>query len=108
MGSFSRLLRFLLWVLVLSWSLALLRRALIWVLRGPRPSDGGSNRAETPVGAPATITERRLVRDPVCGVYVAEVLAVPLHEAGEVVHFCSTACRDRYTESTKKFTANAS
>ncbi len=39
---------------------------------------------------------RRLVRDPVCGAHVAEVLSIPLREGGELLHFCSTACRDQY------------
>jgi YHS domain-containing protein len=39
---------------------------------------------------------RRLVRDPVCGAHVAEVLAIPLREGGELLHFCSIACRDEY------------
>jgi YHS domain-containing protein len=48
------------------------------------------------------------VRDPVCGMHVAEVLAVPLRESGELVHFCSTACRDKYlSESgTRRMAAN--
>jgi len=39
---------------------------------------------------------RRLVRDPACGAHVAEVLAIPLREGGELLHFCSIACRDEY------------
>jgi hypothetical protein len=27
---------------------------------------------------------------------VAEVLAIPLREGGELLHFCSIACRDEY------------
>jgi hypothetical protein len=27
---------------------------------------------------------------------VAEVLAIPLREGGELMHFCSTQCRDQY------------
>jgi YHS domain-containing protein len=51
-------------------------------------------------------TKRRLVRDPVCGVHVAEVLAIPLREGGETLHFCSIACRDQYVGSAKKLAAN--
>jgi YHS domain-containing protein len=40
---------------------------------------------------------RRLVRDPVCGAHVAEVLAIPLREGGELLHFCSVTCRDNYS-----------
>jgi YHS domain-containing protein len=58
---------------------------------------------------------RRLVRDPVCGAHVAEVLAIPLREGGDLLHFCSTACRDEYLvanagkskdANTKKIAAN--
>jgi len=38
--------------------------------------------------------------------HVAEVLAIPLREGEEVVHFCSTACRDRYLAEAKKLAAN--
>jgi hypothetical protein len=38
--------------------------------------------------------------------HVAEVLAVPLRESGELVHFCSTACRDKYVSSTERMAAN--
>jgi len=51
----------------------------------------------------------RLVRDPVCGVYVAEVLAIPLREGTQTVHFCSIACRDKYAGGrgmTEKMAAN--
>jgi YHS domain-containing protein len=99
MSFISRVIRFLFWLLVLSWSVALLRRLVAWMLRGGAP--------EAPPKAPtegvdvagssgAVGMARRLVRDPVCGAHVAEVLSIPLHEGGELLHFCSTACRDQY------------
>jgi YHS domain-containing protein len=112
MNFLTRVLRFVFWLLIVSWSVALLRRVVGWMLRGgssaPAGSVAGASAAgmrgatETPGGA------RRLVRDPVCGVHVAEVLAIPLREGGEVVHFCSKACRDKYAASTnaQKFAAN--
>ena len=51
-------------------------------------------------------TSRRLVRDPVCGTHVAEEVSIPLREGSELVHFCSTACRDAYTGSVRQFAAN--
>ena len=106
MGFLAQMLRFLFWVLVLSWSVSLVRRVVAWMLRGG-DAPSASNGATMPPGEQADVARRRLVRDPVCGVHVAEALAVPLRDGGEVVHFCSTACRDRYIESTKKFAANA-
>jgi hypothetical protein len=101
----ARIVRFLFWLLIVSWSVALLRRVLARMLRGAMPTqadqDAGSSTEGAGVGAApgdsqSGVAARRLVRDPVCGMHVAEVLAVPLRESGELVHFCSTACRDKY------------
>ena len=104
MSFLSRVMRFLFWVLILSWSVTLLRRAVAWMLRGgtaaPQQGTAGSSSNQD------VATTRRLVRDPVCGVHVAEVLAIPLREGGETLHFCSIACRDQYVGSAKKFAAN--
>ncbi len=37
-----------------------------------------------------------LKKDPVCGTYVSMVSSVREKVKGEVVYFCSTACRDRF------------
>jgi YHS domain-containing protein len=37
-----------------------------------------------------------LKKDPVCGTYVAVATSVKQTVGGEVVHFCSAACRDKY------------
>ena len=37
-----------------------------------------------------------LKKDPVCGTYVAVTASVKKTVGGEVMHFCSPACRDRY------------
>ncbi len=95
MSFISRVIRFLFWLLVLSWSVALLRRLVAWMLRGggaaPPTQDVEASGNTEGVGI-----ARRLVRDPVCGAHVAEVLAIPLREGGELLHFCSVACRDEY------------
>jgi len=96
--------RFLFWVLVMSWSVTLLRRALRWMLRGATaaPSPGADK-----FGAPQdTGTPRRLVRDPVCGMHVAEEVSLPLLEGNELVRFCSEACRDAYAGGARKMAAN--
>jgi YHS domain-containing protein len=104
MNFLSRVMRFLFWLLVLFWSVTLLRRAVAWMLRGAttvpqQGADGSTSNQDV-------ATPRRLVRDPVCGVHVAEVLAIPLREGGETLHFCSIACRDTYVGNTKKLAAN--
>ncbi len=81
-----------------------MRRIVGWILRGatapPTQSEDATNGAQT------AGTSRRLVRDPVCGMHVDETMSIPLREHGELVHFCSIACRDAYAGETKKFAAN--
>ncbi len=115
MNFLARIVRFLFWLLIVSWSVALLRRVLARMVRGARPAqtneDAAGSAASAGVGSGAGDTQsgvaaRRLVRDPVCGMHVAEVLAVPLRESGELVHFCSVACRDKFVNSTRRMAAN--
>jgi hypothetical protein len=113
MNFISRVIRFLFWVLILSWSVGLLRRLVAWMLRGGAnapPREG----VEVAGSSEAVGMSRRLVRDPVCGAHVAEVLAIPLRKGDELLHFCSVACRDNYLlaagkskdANTKKIAAN--
>jgi hypothetical protein len=109
MSFISRVIRYLFWLLVLSWSVALLRRLVAWMLRGATPA-APSQGVHVAGSSEAVGMARRLVRDPVCGAHVAEVLAIPLREGGEVLHFCSSACRDQYLgtnadKTTKKIAA---
>ena len=109
MNFIGRIMRFLFWLLIVSWSVALLRRVMAWMLREATPAQveqdaaGGSAGSGDAQGGSAA---RRLVRDPVCGTHVAEVLAIPLREGGELVHFCSAACRDKYVDGTQRLAAN--
>jgi YHS domain-containing protein len=104
MNFLARVARFLIWVLVVSWSVWLLRRIVGWMLRdaGTLPTQSPDATVETQSPSAA----RRLLRDPVCGMHVDETLSIPLREDGELVHFCSVACRDAYASETKKFAAN--
>jgi YHS domain-containing protein len=117
MNFLARIFRFLFWLLIVSWSVALLRRVLAWMVRGAMPAQSEQDAARAGsaagdgVGAGSGDTQsgvaaRKLVRDPVCGMHVAEVLAVPLRESGELVHFCSVDCRDKYVNSTQRMAAN--
>jgi YHS domain-containing protein len=104
MNFLARVVRFLIWLLVLSWGLRLLRRIVGSMLRkhqAPAPQT-----ADSADGIPAPSGARRLVRDPVCGMHVDETLSIPLREGGELLHFCSPACRDAYAISSRKFAAN--
>ena len=98
-------MRFLIWLVVLCWAIALLRRAVGWMLRGFLSSLTGG-KTTTPTSQEPTITSRRLVRDPVCGVHITEERAIPLRTGGEIVHFCSVACRDQYASREQKLAAN--
>lgn len=104
MSFLFRIVRFLFWLLVVSWSVALLRRVVGWMLR-----NAAENTRQEPGGQDslhAMGVARHLLRDPVCGTYVAEEVAIPLREGGELVHFCSPACRDIYAGRARKFAAN--
>jgi hypothetical protein len=37
-----------------------------------------------------------LVRDPQCGTYIPESRALVVNAGGQVLHFCSAACRDAW------------
>jgi hypothetical protein len=98
-------MRFLIWLVVLCWTVALLRRVVAWMLRTFLNSVTGSQTTQATNQEP-TAGSRRLVRDPVCGVYIAEERAIPLRTGSEIVHFCSVACRDQYVSADQKFAAN--
>jgi len=106
MNFLARMLRFVFWLVIVSWGFGILRRLVSWMLRG---AGSDAQQAQSAGAAPAAeipATARRLVRDPVCGVHLAEVLAIPLREGSQVLHFCATACRDQYAGNTRKFAAN--
>src|SRR5262245_41162560 len=91
MSFLGRILRFLFWVVVVSWAVRLLGR----VIGGAKPPQTGPNHANPE----AMGAGKRLVKDPVCGMYMAKELALPLSANGEVVHFCSQECRAKYEGS---------
>ncbi len=98
-------MRFLIWLVVLCWTVAMLRRLVVWMLRGfVKTLTGQPNVPPGP--QPSALSSRRLVRDPVCGVHITEDRAFSLDAGGEIVHFCSVACRDQYERSNQKFAAN--
>lgn len=104
MNFLSSILRFLFWVVVISWSIRLLCRAIGSMLSGAAgaPAPGTDKFA----AQENTGTPRRLVRDPVCGTHVAEEVSIPLREGDLVLRFCSAACRDAYVDTTRKMAAN--
>jgi YHS domain-containing protein len=104
MNLLARIVRFLFWLLIVSWGVRLLRRIVGSMLRDQTAP--ARQTADAHAGIPAPGFARRLVRDPVCGMHVDETLSIPLREGGELLHFCSPACRDEHVISTRKFAAN--
>ena len=104
MNFFARVTRFLLWLIFISWSVWLLRRLVGWMLRDA--ASAAPHSGDTSDAPQTTAAARRLVRDPVCGMHVDETLSIPLREDGELLHFCSPACRDAYAVTVRKFAAN--
>ena len=45
---------------------------------------------------PTIIAGGELKKDPVCGTYISAALSVTRKVNGEMVHFCSKECRDKY------------
>lgn len=101
MGIIGSFFRFLFWVLVLSWSISLLKRFFGWLLK-----DAVQRRPDSQEAVPSAPASKRLVRDPMCGMHVAEELAVVVRNGSELMHFCSAQCRDAYLQSTQKIAAN--
>ncbi|PYT99519.1 MAG: hypothetical protein DMG38_11705 [Acidobacteria bacterium] len=99
----ARILRFLFWLLVLSWSVRLLSRLFGSLPQNTAARQAGRNSAGN---AQTSSVARRLVRDPVCGMHVDETLSIPMREGDEILHFCSIACRDAYVVGSKKFAAH--
>lgn len=58
-----------------------------------------SPKADNPINPPPVPREQsggELKKDPVCGTFVAVASSIKRNVDGEVIHFCSTACRDKY------------
>jgi uncharacterized protein len=100
MTFFARIVRYLFWILVVSWSVSLLRK-LVSSMAVPATKTGQS------MDVPSDAVTRKLVRDPVCGMHLTEGLAVTQRQDGEVLYFCSEECRERFVGTPKKFAANA-
>jgi uncharacterized protein len=74
---------------------------LFFLLRYVLKTVGASMRsAVTPADPRSKVPPARaggeLMKDPVCGTYVSAASAVKREVGGETLHFCSTACRDKY------------
>ncbi len=100
MSFIVRMLRYLFWLLVVSWGVAILQKIVGKMVRGGTESQAHGD-------VPGATANQKLVRDPICGIHVAEGLAVPLKYRGETLHFCSTECREKFLDETPKISASA-
>jgi YHS domain-containing protein len=95
-----RMLRYLFWILVVSWAVRLLGRLVSQM-------GSGTARPQPYVDVPNDAASKKLVRDPICGMHVAEKLALPLKRGNETIFFCSVECRVKYLEDRLRIVANA-
>jgi YHS domain-containing protein len=79
----ARIIQFVLWLILATW---LGRKLLGWLFGKPD---------QTPHTVPAR-EARKLHRDPWCGTFVSPEISFSLEHAGQVHHFCSKDCRERY------------
>jgi YHS domain-containing protein len=70
-----------------------LRQFVMFVLRVFSSLEGVTKKTPRP---PHEELGGELKKDPVCGTFVAVSSSIKTTVKGEVVHFCSTACRDKY------------
>jgi YHS domain-containing protein len=96
MGFFAGLIRFVFWVLIASWVIKLLGRLFSGTSQ-PAARGGSSATADDPA-----VRGKRLVKDPVCGMHLAEELALPMSANGETQYFCSQECRSKYENSLRR------
>jgi YHS domain-containing protein len=90
------MLRFLILEVVLPILLFTLVRAVIRsIFQGFKNAAAPPPQA-APRRAPAVQSGGELKKDPVCGTYVSTAVSVTKKIDGELVHFCSKECRDRY------------
>ena len=72
---------------------------VLWFVRGLLKTlfaSVHSSVTQAPKQAPGFQSGGELKKDPVCGTYVSADAAVTKNVRGELLHFCSTDCRDKY------------
>jgi YHS domain-containing protein len=77
-------------------------RIVAWLIR---KSMAGMVRDAVPAGGtrpPSNRTAVPLERDPVCGTYVSPEISFTTEQSGQILHFCSAECRERYAKSSRR------
>lgn len=70
-----------------------LRHVVVLIIRAFSQMTGVATR---PPAASREQSGGELKKDPVCGTFVAVASSIKTTVNGEIIHFCSTACRDKY------------
>jgi YHS domain-containing protein len=89
---FRLLVRFLLLLVFF----AVVRYLVVSVMRMISRAMNHQTARHTPSQAPGSQTGGELKQDPVCGTFVPAATSVKKTVNGELVHFCSIACRDKF------------
>jgi len=69
------------------------RHVIVLIMRAFSQMAGVTPRPPAP---PREQSSGELKKDPVCGTFVAAASSIKATVKGETIHFCSTACRDKY------------
>jgi YHS domain-containing protein len=88
------MLRFLAELILFTIAISVIRSVIAYIQR----AFTGARRPATvrgPAGTSGTAT--MLQQDPVCGTYVAVDTSLKRVVKGQVLHFCSPECRDKYS-----------
>ena len=90
------MIRTVFYLLISIFLVTLLRHVIGTISKGF--SELFQNQKNPPAGSAPNRMDRigELKKDPVCGTFVAVSASVKQTVRGEVLHFCSTACRDKY------------
>jgi len=84
-------------LLLLVLLITLLRYVIGWIIRGVSQFLAPAGPSPQQKSEPHAGGE--LKRDPVCGTFVPAASSVKRTVKGEVIHFCSAECRDKYCGS---------
>jgi YHS domain-containing protein len=89
-------IRFLILRIVFPLMVILVLRAVIVAIAKAFSQAFNVQGPQQPKQAAQAPTGGELKKDPVCGTYVSAGAAVTKRVNGELVHFCSAECRDKY------------
>jgi YHS domain-containing protein len=89
------MLRFLAELILFTIAISVIRSVIAYVQRAFTGAHRPPATRRGPAGTSGTAT--MLQQDPVCGTYVAVDTSLKRVVKGQVLHFCSPECRDKYS-----------